>query len=453
MIGFGIMLLAVYLYWESSKRYLSVFLVFFIVTGGFQLVPTDLMVLSTIGITKTYDWALVYLILLLVVEPRIILNLTIWKDRNGIALYSGVLLFLLLYNLLFVGVEVQVAIRVFRNYIFFLLLFPFVNLPTPDFIKVFRLLTYFTTLASFLFCLQPLLGHGILAGAPELLPDEGGGLIRFYNLPYFLVPVTLALLVGKSSLNLRYHYLVLTINLVAIVLSQHRNLILSIPICYFTFLIIQNKLNLIKVTASSVAIVVAFFCINYFFEGRFFKGIVKLSESFNEVTPTIIQYANLSDISTTEFRRLHFMERLYYVQADVLKSLFGIGFLTEDSALTKQLSFNIGLLTEYGDIIQVDTSDITWSLLLVHFGLVGIAAFLYFYWSCLRICYSNKDQALFMLGVLYITNLLFISFFGIDIVSVHTITLLAFILGFYYSLKSHINQKSQPETQIQQYAS
>ena len=437
------MLLAVYCYWEHPKRYLSVFLMFFLITAGFQLVPSSFLELSAIGVSKPHDWVLIYALIIMVLFPVVFLDVKVWKEVDGIQYLLFTLVFLTAYSAIYVGVETQVTIRVLRNYLFFILIFPFLQLSRVGFYRVLQLVVYFTSLASFLYCLQPLIGSAILSGAPvENALEAGavsrgaGGILRFYNLPFLVVPTVFILFAGKSILNIKYHNALLLINLLAVVLSQHRNLLLTLICCSVFYLIIYRKINFGKVLSYGLMLSLLFIGVDIYFSNRFSEGVLELFSSSDQVTPYMLYSTNISEVSTTEFRRLHFFERFLYAQKDIWTSLFGLGFLTEDSVLVDRLSFTIGLTSEYGEVAQVDTSDIAWSVFVVHFGIVGTLALLYFYWSLTRLFLSKKDDVICKVGVLYLLSLIFTSFYSVSIILPQTFCLIVFLAAYCYKYKS-----------------
>jgi hypothetical protein len=442
MIGLLITLLAIYLYWEPSTRYLSVFFVFFLITGGFQIVPANLMELSPAGVSKTHDWVLLYIGAILVIAPRDFLSLESWSKNKPVGVFLLTLLFLAAYSILYVGVEQTVVIRVLRNYLFFLVLIPFIQLPKEDFSKTLRLLVYATTVASALYCLQPFLGMTILNGPPLEGKENMEGLIRFYNLPFLLVPVIFLLFSRNKDLGVKFFGLLLAINLLAMLLSQHRNLLMTILLCYFIYLLISGKLQLKNVLVYGTLAAGLFIGVDTYFDNRFSKGIVELSESTKDVTPYYLYSTNISEVSTTEFRRLHFLERFYYAQEKVSTSLFGLGFLTEDSGLVDKFSFNIGLTSEYGEVAQVDTSDISWSVFVVHFGIIGTIILLSVYISYAFRFIQMRRYEYCKVGLLFTITLLIISFYGVEIIMPYSVTFIMFLGAYWHNISR--TEENQP---------
>src|SRR5687768_8572251 len=129
MIGIVLFLVALVLFFNAGRRYLSMFILFTIATAGFQLLSVELFVMPPIGITKPYDWLLVFCAAILLLSPNVFIQNSAWGSYRNIILFAAVLIFLLLYSIFYRGVEVLISVRVFRNFIFFLVLFLFVQLP------------------------------------------------------------------------------------------------------------------------------------------------------------------------------------------------------------------------------------------------------------------------------------------------------------------------------------
>lgn len=98
------------------------------------------------------------------------------------------------------------------------------------------------------------------------------------------------------------------------------------------------------------------------------------------------EYMDTEDIeldqeSTLLFRFAHFYERFIETTETSIGSVFGVGFMSEGSKYTyNNFNFIVGLSDEKtNEIVQLDTSDIAWSLLILRYGIVGSIIFLSFY--------------------------------------------------------------------------
>ena len=96
------------------------------------------------------------------------------------------------------------------------------------------------------------------------------------------------------------------------------------------------------------------------------------------------EYMDTEDIeldqeSTLLFRFAHFYERFIETTETSIGSVFGVGFMSEGSKYTyNNFNFIVGLSDEKtNEIVQLDTSDIAWSLLILRYGIVGSIIFLF----------------------------------------------------------------------------
>lgn len=437
MIGMILFIFAAYYYLSDEKRYISIFILLTIATAGFQLIPVSWMILPSVGITKSYDWLLVFCAIIVLFLPKLFFGNGVWKSYQNIIVFALVLLALLCYSIFYVQVEVSISVRVFRNFIFFIPLFLFINLSIEDLTKVFRWVIYATTIASLIYCLQTFVGSTLLntVGSDLVTTNEEGTMIRFYNLPVFIFPVIFFFFFSQNILNIKYKYWLMAINFMAIILSQHRNLILSIVVCYLLHLLFSNKLRLSKLVVYVFIALMAFNIGNRLLENRFEKGLTDIKGATVSVSPITLNALSANELSTTEFRWYLFVERLQFVLLEPITSLFGIGFLTEDSRLTNSLRFNIGLPNDQNGITQVDTGDIIWSVMILQFGIVGILFFILYYLSFFVKFLEYKENAIVQIGALYIVILFITSFYGTSILQPYTTCMLMLFAAYTYQLK------------------
>ena len=66
--------------------------------------------------------------------------------------------------------------------------------------------------------------------------------------------------------------------------------------------------------------------------------------------------------------------------------------MTEGSSYTENhFDFIIGLDSKEGGIEQVNTPDISWSILIIRYGIVGTLLFIIFYFYCHYSCTSYNS--------------------------------------------------------------
>ena len=440
MIGLLLTLLAIYFYGIEEKRYVSVFLIIGLSTAGFQLLPLELMVMPGIGISKSFDWPFLFFGFIVLFHPHVFLQKAIWLRYKWLVIFLIVLVFLLFYSVKFAGVEASVSIRVFRGYIYFLLLFPFARLKQDHFVKVIRLVVYMVTASSLLYCLQPLVNAPLLNAITNPLPvfhEEGGGsMTRFYNLPGLVFPVVFIVFFSKSTFHIRYRYLLSAINFGAILVSQNRSMILVFVLCFLLHQVFTGKLKPARMAAYAVIGMVAYTGVNTIIGSRFSEGFAELSKTSLSMTAAKVTTADVYDMSTSEYRWYHVVERTEYLLKDKWRALFGIGLITEDSKATNALRFILGAIDDTGIVPQVATGDIAWSVLFLHLGLGGTAIFIMMYTSFMRRFFVQRKSDIMKLALYYTLVLLLTSVYSISIFLPHHLCLFAFFIAYLFTYEN-----------------
>jgi hypothetical protein len=433
MLGALVFLLSIYFYF-SPQRYIAVFLLFFLLTGGFQLIPLNYLIASKMGITKTYDWVLLFTAAIALLKPQIFLELAAWRNFKVMWLYGLVLVILLFYSIFIRDVEVSVSVRVFRSFIYLVTVFLFVPLSLPELEKVFKLIIYATSIAAVVYCLQLAVHKELLnrVTSDEVGLNDNGLFERYYNLPVFIYPVVFFLFFSRNAFSLPGRIILLFSNCLAILFSQHRNLVISILICYLLFLLLNHRLKLMNALLFCILGAGVVLGADYVWGNRFSKGLEDLSQASLNVVSTNFYEVKVNDLSTTEFRQLLLAERLNYILKDQTSSLLGVGLITDDSKKALALNFNVGVTDEYGNVTQVASGDIAWSVLLLQMGIVGSLMFLLFHVSLLIKFFLQRKHAFMQVGLLYIICLIFTSLYS-NMIMLPYVTSLVMLFAAYYS--------------------
>ncbi|HTI92582.1 MAG TPA: hypothetical protein VL727_18430 [Puia sp.] len=438
---------AIYCY-VTGRAWLAVFLLFFLTTAGFQMIPVQWMVMPPLGITKAYDWGLLFTVAIVFIRPKLFAAYFVWNHFRILAVYCLFLVVLLLYSIFVKEIELSVTIRVFRNFIFFISLFLFLPLRIADFEKIWRLVIYATSIASLVYCLQPLLHKGLLNKViSDLVVDPGGGIVsRYYNVPVLICPVLFFLFFPVYTFRIRFRNLQLGICMLAVLLTQHRNLIVAVLLCFFLYLIINNKLrlgNAILYCALSIGILIG---ADDFMGKRLSKGVEDVGNT--SLSRQVVQFHTiaLSDLSTTEFRKLLFMERWRFVSKDETRAVFGIGLMTDDSKKARTLRFYIGAPDDDGNISQVANIDIVWAGMLLQLGIVGSLIFIFLHLFLVRAFFTQKRDPYMQTGIFYIVSLFVTSFYGSTIAMPYTMCMTMLFAAYYFriTLPGNRSEKSWP---------
>ena len=427
-------MLAIYFY-LGPRRYVSVSLLFALVTGFFQLVPTTLMVLPAVGVTKTYDWVLLFTGAMMLLKPQLFLDLRIWRSFKIMFLYGAVLTGLLLYSIFVKDVEVSVSVRVFRSLIYFLTIFLLVPLSQAELQKVFRLIVLITCLACIPYCLQLVVNKTLLS---KITSDDWGEdsetVSRYYNLPVYIYPALFFLFFDKKVFSIKYRWVLMFFASLSILLSQHRNLLLAIVVCYFLYVVFKNGFKLQTFLLYSLLSVALIFGADFMWGSRFSQGLNDIRQVSTEFSRINLNEVTLSELTTTEFRQLLLIERWHFILKNDMSSLFGIGLVTDDSRAAAKLNFNVGMSDGYGNVAQIASGDIVWSVLLLQLGLVGTFAFVLFHVSLLAKFFSRRFDKYMQVGCLYVVCLLITSFYSNTISLPYTTTLLMLFCAYFFNL-------------------
>ena len=169
-------------------------------------------------------------------------------------------------------------------------------------------------------------------------------------------------------------------------------MLLTLKMSYFvTFVLVVIIFNLFNKRYSFLRL------FKLFFAGLIGLGLLMVifpvfTQRLNE---TLEQGKTISSTNQEEgnftFRINHFTERLDYVLSDPVRSIRGMGYIQERN-FHKNI-FSIGLYNEDGGIVQLDTGDIAWSLLIIRLGCLGLIFYLLFYIKCLSTLYKERDSS------------------------------------------------------------
>ena len=388
------------------------FVFFFFLTNGFHFLNTDW------SSVKYTDYALVYLgfvILINIIEG----NYVFFKPKIKIykvAVFIGIYITVEFVRTIFLKEEIaSLALANYRTYLPFFSFFIVQELRIREITYLFKQIAVITVISTILYDIQPLihirfLQHGII--------DKyvSGNYERFRNIPYLAYFFLLYYTIKLKLYSLKTVVLLLIFG-VAIVLTQHRAVMLAYIACVGIYLIIAKKGGK-AIQYGIIGVVFAFFAsdmiISRFEEKQNNTTTVEdiktvISLEYNKAVRN--EFSN--DGGTLSFRVLLLMERVNYLVHNPRYLLFGIGTRHEDSPLTKkQFRFIIGTHRASNDTFgQISSGDLAWLNPLLRFGFIGIGILLYFSWLIISFLYRNCKQSDIAMGAfLFYLLLLFISF-------------------------------------------
>ena len=379
---------------------------FFLLTGGFHFLSQRWCPV------KYTDFAVVYLLVVAIINLAKG-NHTFFKPQ--IKTYKVITVIGIYITLEFVRTLVlkeEILSFALANYRTYIPLFSFwlvQELREREVKRLFRQIAIVTVLSTVLFDLQPLLHI-------KILQHQSVGNNRYRNIPYLAYFFMLLATIRLNFSRWKTIALVLAF-LIAVVLTQHRAVMMAYAICVVLYLFMTRKGGRI-VQYGMIGLVF------FLFAGEVIMNRFE-SDNGNRSTLEDIKIVLNADYrgavyeeyenenGTLSFRVFLLTERIHYMLDHPKYAVFGLGTRHEDSPKTKQqFDFVIGTLNQrtYG-IGQISSGDLAWVNPLMRFGFIGIALLLYLSWTIIRYLYKRrKDSDVAMSAFLFFLLLIIISF-------------------------------------------
>lgn len=406
MLFIPILITGIILY-LSGRRTLSIVIFFFFLFDGFQIIPEKLFE-TGLGISKSTDFALLYIVFLFIYS---LINTPNFIPINKLTiLLGGYLLFiacLIGISYYIYHIPFSEIVRTSRYYLFAISYFVLRKLTLKEIDSILKVLFCIVVFQSILFTIQGFTGIALLTRAVD---HKSAKLItRFYNSPlmlYFFVFYG----IFNNPFSGKYKYISALICIVCVYMPLHRSLTIS-----FVFILIIGlllKIGHFKRLLSYLPILLL--CIIPLIA---VSGIQLASRTVNDINSVTtgefmdIEEVELGEESTLLFRMAHFYERYMHILEKPIETAFGSGLMAEESNYTnKKFDFIIGLENEKtGEIVQLETSDIAWSNLIIRYGIIGTLIYLTIYISIMIFYYKHRKARYALSTFLYLLLLLFTS--------------------------------------------
>lgn len=397
----------------KGRKGRGAFVFFFLLTGGFHFLNQRWCSM------KYTDFAVVYLIAVAFLNIQKG-NRKFFKPQ--IKIYKVATILGLYFALEFVRTIIlkeelfTFALASYRIYLPFFSFWLVQELKAKEVNKLFMQIASITIFSIVLYDLQPLLHLKIFQHANI----SGGGFgdedLRYRNIPY-LAYFFMFLATIRLTFNKWRTVVLLMFFLIAIVLSQHRAVMLGYLICVGVYLVMTKKKMLFfqYCLVGLVVFMVAGNAIMTRFEEKVNDTTTR--EDIEDVADMDFEkvrkneYEN--DSGTLSFRVNLLVERVDYMLENPRYIVFGIGTRHEDSPYTDN-QFNFVLGSYRRDIHrhdQITSGDLAWLNPLMRFGLLGIALLLFFSWKIIKFLYKNSKQTdIAMASFLFYLFLITISF-------------------------------------------
>jgi len=394
----------------------ALFIAFFFLTSGFNLIPED--VWKDSFLSKGMDYAILIVAGMVIVDSFFIKNYLkpdklIWL----ILIYYAFLGLCIIYNKFSIGIGWSEIIRTARYNVLWIAYLIFRNLSKEQLLNLMKSLFLTTVVCATLYILQIFLNESILnEGMKASFEVFGMKIPRFYNQPDMLQIFTFMAIYFNPYKGLT-KITTTTILVIALLGAFHRSLfiafILAISIGYIIRLSRARRIAIL----TSIAIIGFIFIIFWgykFTNSRTIKDIATVtSGNATDIDANDIDIETLQK-STFTFRIAHLLERNQYLLDHPKAMLFGAGLMTEDSKLTDVMfDFKVGLLEEaLGKTAQLDTSDISYSILIMRYGYIGTLLVLSLYIFLMVYFYKNRNNPVGLFSFVYFIVVVVSTFFS-----------------------------------------
>jgi len=416
MIFIVLVIFAIGLYiWDYKVPALIIF--FFFMTSGFNLIPEEIM--TNRLFSKGMDYAILTITGMVIVDILCIKNYLkpdklIWF----ILVFYAFLAVCVVYNKYVVGVGWKEIIRTARYNVLWIAYLVFRNLPKERLLSLLNWLFLITVACATLYLLQIILNERILNEVMKVYTYLFGIKIpRFYNQPDMLQIFTF-MAIYFNPYKGQTRIITTTILIMALLGAFHRSLISAFFVAISIGYVIRLPRVKRTVVLTSVAILGLFFVVflGYkFASSRTIKdiAIVTSGNAANIYSSGVIDIDDLQK-STFTFRIAHLLERNQYLLDHPKAMLFGAGLMTEDSKLTDSMfNFDIGLVEKTFDkTAQLDTPDISYSILFMRYGYLGTLLNLSLYVFLMSYFYRNRQDRVGLFSFVYFIVVIFGTFFS-----------------------------------------
>lgn len=392
----------------QERKDLGILPFFFFITNGFYLLSNES------SPVKYYDVAIVYMFLIFFL--RLLKKKTsFFKPKIGI--FKFILLIIAYITAIFIKTVINneelptFALAIYRLYLPFLSFFLVQELSNKEIQRLINWIITIVSVMTILFVVQPILGVKLLNHAD--ITNELG-IPRYRNIPYLTYFLLLYTTVKRSK-----SIILLLVCIVAVILTQHRGVMIAYALCMIVYLLMNKKIGSIVQYSFMGLIVLSLAGDVVFNRLRGESGGGSTIEDIENVIKFDYSSVIINGITdedsrgTLSFRVLLFMERFQFLLQNPNKALFGIGTRHEDSPNTKDFNFILGTTKNDSDheIAQINSGDLVWMNPLLLFGIVGLVLFVSFsvYTFKYLYCYRNISD-ITMSAFLFYLMLILISF-------------------------------------------
>jgi len=414
MVFLALVIVAIFLYiWDYKVS--ALFLFFFFITSGFNLLPAT--VTKFIFFSKGMDYAIILLFGITIIESFFVKGYLKPDNFTKYLILLGVFLIICMsYSRFIMGLEIAGIIRTCRYMFLWVAWFLFRSLKKEQLEFLLKGLFIVTIFCAILFILQIFLETSILnEGFISIVVIFGMKFMRFYNHPDMLNFFTLMAIFHNPFKGV-LKIITAVILSVALMAAFHRSLIgffiFSVSVGYILSLPNLKRIKVMSIAAVFLAGIVVFAGYKFIHSRTYVDIKTVLSGNLLDIAQDIDIEAMQE--STFTFRMALLTERIMYIQERPLAMIIGTGLIPEDSKkIESMFNFTIGLSDELtGKTMQVDSGDISYTMLFMRFGYLGTALYLLPMIAMIVFFYKKKENRYALFSFAFFVLAFGVSFFS-----------------------------------------
>lgn len=408
MIGYLLLIVAIFLYPKFKKWSLLIFIAF--CSGGFQVL--NQLVLGS----KPADLAAIYTIIICVYSY--FAEKGHYENDSIHNLFKFFVIFFILsvfFSLFHYEFSLQQVIQGCRVHLTFLSLYFLQKTRREDVEWIVQKILQITVCVAVLYIIQVLTNLPVLPYIYENSIDNTTGIGRYYNYPYFLGFCIFCVAIFFDYFRIKRKNIYLGILFLALLCTQGRTMMISLITMLFIGLWLNgHKTKLVKIGIGLSIFLLPFSDlisarfsaaggsdsdIHAIFDGSFIND-------FDSRTGTGYSATG----GTMSYRFAWVYERAEYLSHRPLsENIFGLGFISESQAslVNRMYKFNLGLIQDNGYRTQISTPDISYGNLLTQFGYVGGSLLLLMWLSIFYKLFKNRKKS----PIIFSTMLLVLFYF------------------------------------------
>lgn len=415
LICFFCVFFGIICYCLPNRRKQGALAFFFLISDGFGFLSVGSY--GSFPVNKTSDYAI--LLLAAIISLYFYKGKNIFSPSNKIFKLFYILVGYLTINFactILLGWETTTfALQTWRNYLLFLSFIPLQALNEKDLDWLFKRIVFITMFTTVLFILQPITHIQFLAGdTMASISSDNAWSMRYRNIPYltYFCLIYCSVFIRLDKIK---EPILLLVCLSALIITQHRGIMLGYVICIVLYLLYRRKAT--QIVSYSIIGSIVFFIAGDFVLQRFDQG--NTSDDIDSLLKFDIKKMGANYDPRTEgtmtFRVALLLERGEYLLEHPKFLLTGVGMRHEESPLTPR-SFSFALGSAYykdGRWVpqQLNSGDLVWMEPFFKFGLLGLFLYIFITLSWIKEYYHHgKDTPLATSAMFFYLLLIIISF-------------------------------------------